>query len=397
MTSNRPFILSIVAVLFAVATVLVSTEAFARTWKTDKSSIEGEFDSLQDNGTKVRIKRSDGKFVRVDLNKLSEEDRLYIEQNYTNSDFEEEPEESDFEEEKEPASSIIPSVPKEDNSVENLIKTVKLLENEGQHLVARQKLLKALQDEFSEKLVDLWIQLDANLCPSSQNYKHSKSVFTPEEQTNEEIALSTGSWVLDGTTLGGGYFARERAKKLKKERLDKDVAKDFGTLDKDSISKTLEIYDTLKKSTETLLSYLNNEILNTEDNKLLKKISDYSVKVKAFKNKIKIQRTNYLSYCVVSPYLADVDRWLYLSNEQKEWFLWPQKEALDKAIKVLSFSCHGQHLYECNEDIRKQFFDVQKKLKSMVSSTVYEELKVLTTLIDSSDPSKKRGADAWWE
>ena len=370
MTSIRPFIFSIVAILFVVAIILVSTEASARTWKTDRSSIEGDFDSLQNNGTKVRIKRSDGKFVRVDLYKLSDEDQKYIEQiNSESDDFEEETEEGDFEEEKEPTPSIVPSFPVEDNSVENLIKTINLLEKEGQYLVARQKILKTLQEKFSEKLIDLWIQLDANLCPSSLYYKCSISIFTPEEQTWTETGLNVGSIV-----PGGGLITYEMAKKMQQERFNKDAAKDFGTLDRASISKTLDIYETLKKSTETLLSYINNEMLNTEDGNLLKKLSNYSTKVKTFKNKIKTQRTNYLSYCVVSPYLADTDRWLYLADSQKIGFILPQKEALDKAIKVLFFSCHGQHLYECNEDVRKQFFEVQKKLKSMVSSSEFEEL-----------------------
>ncbi|MBQ6615686.1 MAG: hypothetical protein IJH67_04885 [Thermoguttaceae bacterium] len=384
MTSIRPFVLSIVTIMFVVAVFLVSTETSALTWKTEKFSVEGDFDFLKDNDTIVQIQRSDGIVVQVDLNKLSDSDQLYIEQNYS---------ESDLEDDNTLNSSNQQSVTEKDNSGDNLIKAVNLLEKEGQYLVARKKLLLALQNDFSEKLLDLWIKLDNNLCPPSKNYKHSLSVFTPEKRTWAEYLLD------DKVIVGGGVviYIPNMAEKYKKERLDKDMAKDFGTLEKGAISKTLEIYETLKKSTDALLSYLENEMLQTKDCVLLKKLSDYSTKVKALKKAIKTQRTNYLSYCVVSPYLADSERWIYLANEQAEYTLWPQKESLDKAVKMLSFSCHGQYLYECSEDVRKQFFEVQKKLKSMVSTTVQEELKVLTTLQDSSDPSKKRGADAWWE
>ena len=293
----------------------------------------------------------------------------------------------------EPSSINDQPATKENESVNDIIKSVRLLEKEGQYLVVRKKLLLALQNDFSEKLIDLWIQLDTNLCPPSKNYKNSLSIFTPEEKTWTEYMLGPKVIVVYGTPV----VISDMSEKYKKERLDKDMAKDFGTLEKGAISKTLEIYETLKKSTDALLSYLENEMLQTEDCVLLKKLSDYSTKVNALKKAIKTQRTNYLSYCVVSPYLADSERWIYLANEQAEYTLWPQKESLDKAVKMLSFSCHGQYLYECSEDVRKQFFEVQKKLKSMVSTTVQEELKVLTTLQDSSDPSKKRGADAWWE
>ena len=77
--------------------------------------------------------------------------------------------------------------------------------------------------------------------------------------------------------------------------------------------------------------------------------------------------------------------------------IFKDKEAFKTAVKNLSASCHQNLLMQSNDEVRFQFFEVQKVLKAQAGKEEFEELKVLTTLQDSNDPSKKRGADAWWE
>lgn len=190
------------------------------------------------------------------------------------------------------------------------------------------------------------------------------------------------------------YFITTQEKE--KERIEKMKQLDFNLLAPEQIKTKISQFDFLKKSVHTIEKIVDNE-LTKSDREHLPTIVKYFKQIEKLKTEIKKKRTDFVSYDVISPYLADATRWLIVSKGKWYLLIFEDKEAFKIAIKNLTQSCHQNLLMESNEDVRIQFFEVQKQLKSAVGKDEFEELKVLTTLMDSNDPNKKHGADAWWE
>ena len=100
---------------------------------------------------------------------------------------------------------------------------------------------------------------------------------------------------------------------------------------------------------------------------------------------------------MISPYLWEAERWIFLADSNYLALQFKDKQALDKAVNFLATACHKELLYQASEDIRMQFAGIQRALKQVASENELEDYKVVTTLSDSADSSKKRGADAWFE
>ena len=124
----------------------------------------------------------------------------------------------------------------------------------------------------------------------------------------------------------------------------------------------------------------------------------------SIKARLKANRTRFLSYEVVSPYLYEAHCHLF-AGISDDWRVssfnheYP-KEVKDyrmKGVKLLAKACHKEWLYMCSEDVRDQFLEIQQFMKKNVQKEEYEEYKVITTLSDCNDPNKVRGADAWWK
>ena len=122
------------------------------------------------------------------------------------------------------------------------------------------------------------------------------------------------------------------------------------------------------------------------------------------KESLKRNRTRYLSYEVVSPYLYEAhanlfvgiaDSWRASSfNKANPWLV---EKCKTEGIKLLAKSCHQKWLYSCSEDVRDQFVEIQKYLKNNAGECELEEYKIIMTMSDCNDPSKLRGADSWWK
>ncbi len=99
--------LSIVLTILVVGVFLISyTQAGEmRTWRSGKYSVRGEFVELSEDGDFVKIRKDDGKLVRVPLARLSQEDQDYV--NETQNAFVED----EDEEEAKPAPKVKEETP----------------------------------------------------------------------------------------------------------------------------------------------------------------------------------------------------------------------------------------------------------------------------------------------
>ena len=75
---SQSLIISILILLLTVCVSLAADLTQPRTWTSGNYTIEGKFLELTDNGTTVRIEKTDGKHVKIALEKLSPEDQKFV-------------------------------------------------------------------------------------------------------------------------------------------------------------------------------------------------------------------------------------------------------------------------------------------------------------------------------
>lgn len=162
--------------------------------------------------------------------------------------------------------------------------------------------------------------------------------------------------------------------------------------------RTLERYDLLREHVQALLD-------GTEDRLVREAPGDEALEslrrdLLALKKNVRIARTRFVSYTLVSPFLAETVRLRRIAKDSFLQMLFNHRANAGKrldAISMLALACHNEILMSCTEDVRIQFCDVVSGLKRISRPAEWEHFKTVTTMLDSYDPSKKRGADAWWE
>ena len=107
-------------------------------------------------------------------------------------------------------------------------------------------------------------------------------------------------------------------------------------------------------------------------------------------------RCNFISYGVISPYLAEAQKHVFL-GKGKWYLLWHsnQKE-IRKAVINVATAANKQWLYESDWEIRSQFLNLMKAMKKECNKREWEEFLTEATLRDSLDDTKHRGAQSWW-
>ncbi|MDO5450392.1 MAG: hypothetical protein Q4F30_05850 [Akkermansia sp.] len=196
--------------------------------------------------------------------------------------------------------------------------------------------------------------------------------------------LTTGSCIVTG-------FATV----YDKDRKEREIAANMPSPSrpsKEEAARVLEQYDILKKAVSCMETTTKAKMLSIAgDEEEEDRWLDVWRQVKQLKAKMKEARTQYLSYMVVSPCFWEVERMLYLSDG----IFSSDKEKIEAAVSDLSHSSHKVWLCECEESVRAQFYGIKRQINKLCSEAVRKELEVLGTLLDSNDPSKKMGADAW--
>ena len=268
-------------------------------------------------------------------------------------------------------------------------------------------LLKAANEPFSMSNFETILsktQKQIDLL-SQANTKSNPSWFIPPDKDgvwdtikkNKEVSAVGGYSTLFvpvvGPVIGIGSVLWLNKKATDAQR---NAARAFPstTIDEATARKIIDRYDYLKKVISFIEKQINVEIL--EDTSDIDALVALLQRVKSQKDAIRKNRTAYLSYEVISPFLWEVNRQLFLADSDYLALTGKDKETLDGAVKILALACHKDWLYQADETVREQFIDTQRVLKEVASKVELEEYKVVTTLSDSIDPSKKRGADAWW-
>ena len=180
------------------------------------------------------------------------------------------------------------------------------------------------------------------------------------------------------------YLKWQKAAKVNAESYD------FALEDIDNVKSILKQYDIVKKSLKFYLRVTQEKYLQgyEAEESRIRKLLD---KCNSLKKHAEENRCKFLSFTVLSPYLAETSRKLYLATLGVD-----DKKKVKESVDFLAHHCHTGWLYVVHESVREQYLDIIKKMKDAFGQAEWDEMKVRTTLLDSWDESKKRGAEVWW-
>ena len=279
---------------------------------------------------------------------------------------------------------------------------VNKLFDKGEYVIAAEVLLDEINEEMSRADIDgmvVWIEkLAGKLRVGGGCLK--KFVPPDPDDAYEKVRAEQGWWFRIGITFTkiGVAWKNDAQRVIVADRyLDKTPL-----MSAETAQEELARFDAVKNLTETLDKVVLSRC--KIDGKDWNHYINQKKKLSSIKKNIKANRTRFLSYEVVSPYLYEAHCHLFagISDSAKVSSFnqkCPErvKEYRMKGIKLLANACHNEWLYSCSQDVRDQFIEIQKFMKWNVSEKEYEEFKIITTLSDCNDPNKVRGADAWWK
>lgn len=280
---------------------------------------------------------------------------------------------------------------------------IKKLEAKGEYRLAAEMLVENLNENFSVQECRNSLEFSQRvLAQLSTEIKYQNiSLFIPPEKDGywkrniDNIGIGLLVNLVWPMGIGNSAYQVWLNKKATDKQRNAVRKLHIFLLSIEQSQQILNTYDSIKLIIMSLEKNCKTEIKKNSEkfDSLLKILKE----IRTLKKRLKNDRTTFLSYNVISPYLWEAERQIFLADSDYLALQIKNKETLDNAVMVLSKACHKEWLYQASEDVRMQFIGTQKALKQVASKTELEDYKVVTTLSDSIDSSKKRGADAWFK
>ena len=282
-----------------------------------------------------------------------------------------------------------------DKSIKN---KVEILNNQSEYETSRELLRDFIDKDNKIDAMNFWISLDERLLNELNNnirYTITSIMYNPKNETvyMAKYFILHAIPVVDLAVDAHDAYNWDTEYQKHSKSINNLKNEHINLISLNRAKDILEKYNKLKKSQQTLKQLLNKYIIESNDSEF-KSLLPILTNYKSLKNKIKTQRTNFVSYTVVSPYLADAHRYIILSNDD---IVGHNENYLQKAAEQMAKGAYKDILLESNEDVREQFYNVYRLLKDVAGDKELEDLKVLQTLMDSSSRTKQNGADKWWE
>ena len=206
-------------------------------------------------------------------------------------------------------------------------------------------------------------------------------------------------WKEKGITPKNDWLTKKEMAKFMPDASRFNVAVQANaTLTLDKCRQMLARYDLLRKYVQELLEQTEASLVNDRPGDA--NLEALRVDLLKLKSEIRVNRTLFVSYDLVSPFLAETVRLRRIADDSFFQMLFNHKANAGKrldAVSMLALACHKNILMSCEEDVRMQFVDTISGLRRLSKPVEWEHFVMVTTLLDSFDPAKKRGADAWWE
>lgn len=264
----------------------------------------------------------------------------------------------------------------------------KALAKRGEYKLAFEKARSVIEEEFSYKLVDDFIQFSYDVLQEVKKevkIKEQPILFLPKHKKRREITYNDGEKVWVKVIK---IILIPEWEVVPKWITHEEESKTVTLPDEREVAKYIEGYDAIRDAC-LLLEKMLGSIVKKEPNE---SNMNYLYRTRSLIQQLKEDRTSYLSYNVISPHLCEAHRMAY---NAKPYIGNTEEKEIQEAAKIVARGLHKDWIYQSSDRVRDQYIDVIKYLKNSVSGDVWEEILAVTTLSDSLSPDKKRGGEAW--
>jgi hypothetical protein len=254
-------------------------------------------------------------------------------------------------------------------SAQAYIKSATYAEQDGNPVLARQILKQGYQDSQQISILSQWLAMDEAMYHALKSKNHALTHWKTEFEQK----------CLKNIAYGGKCSEYERQKELSTQ--ENNV---IAIADMENVRAVLNKYNQLKNSLTEIQTIL--KMLDPEN------VKEISHQVAALIVQVKRTRCDYLSFDVISPYLARTEQLIFISKINK-----PEVSSIltlvpDKSLQKLRgieklreaatiFAQVADMVIESQSPVREQFLSVYKKFQD-VGGTKFEEFKAIEAVAE---------------
>ena len=269
----------------------------------------------------------------------------------------------------------VTSPPETTSPVKEYLAKADYLLNQNQIRLAREIIQDGYQVTGDMTLLDRWLEVD-------------KRLFDELKIQNQKRTLSQLASV--GSLPPSRNFWSNRQQQIQYE-----INNPIATLSFTEVDQVLEGYEQLKLSLIKLGTVLQDKIreVTSQD---LPQIEKQWRQYQSMVDEIKQSRYDYISFDVLSPYLARAEQQIFLAENMSSLFSAYSPEILQQAVKTLAKTDHQNILFEADPAVRDQFFRVYSLFQNLAKGQIrMEELFIVQKV---ADKLRTQGftIEEWW-
>jgi hypothetical protein len=271
--------------------------------------------------------------------------------------------------------ATLPTTPPTNLAVTESLAKADYLLNQHQLRLAREILKDGYRATGNMTLLDRWLEVDQRL-------------FTELKAKNQKRTLSQLASV-SALPQSRNFLANRQW------QIQYEINNPITTLPFTEVDQILEGYEQLKISLIELGTILQDKIREIASQELPATEKQWR-QYQSMVNEVKQNRYDYISFDVLSPYLARAEQQIFLAENTSSLFSSYSPEILQQAVRTLAKTDHQNILFEAAPEVREQFFHVYGLFRDLAKGQIQmEELFIVQKL---ADKLRTQGftIEAWW-
>lgn len=282
-----------------------------------------------------------------------------------------------------------------EESCETYIATANQLEQQKNPHIARKILKVGYTSTQKMDILFHWFSLDQAWL-SQLKSKQKKTVLTSWRTAFEEKCLSDGDYHWD---------CSEQNRQME---LNYQESNPIPIIDIKEVRAVLYEYNQLKTSLSEIKAILSDKLLDVSEQDI-QSVFAFSKKPLSLFDKAKQIRSHYLSFDVVSPYLARIEQLLFIARISKPHSsflkfvpLYPIKklysqEKIQQAANLLAQVGNNDIILDTTASVRTDFLRIYQKFETIVGQNQFDNLKKIEILAYQLKHNQfyKLGVERW--
>lgn len=281
----------------------------------------------------------------------------------------------------------------DDNSVRASIESATYLELQNNSEAAR-KILKTVYKASKQiTLLSHWLALDEAKFQELKLKQQRHSIYHWEAEFENKC--------LNERHYGWHCSEYDRHKELAFQE-----GSAIPTVTIEEVISLLDKYNQLKSSLTEIQTLLGDPSVETDE---VAKVKELSQKHQTLVEEVKRTRCDYLSFDVISPYLARTEQLVFISRIDKPEVGSPLTflpdnslkklraiETLREAAKIFAYVADKKILFDSHSTIREQFVRVYNKFKETAGPAHFDEFEPIKVIASQLEKEQNLGAERWW-